>query len=43
MYLIPFGIRQFRTEVKIKEIEQGLVPDFIDTIRDPHEIQKTWF
>jgi signal transduction histidine kinase len=30
-------------EVKIKEIEQGLVPDFIDTIRDPHEIQKLGF
>ena len=28
-----------KAEQRIREIEEGIVPDFIQTIIDPHEIQ----
>jgi hypothetical protein len=39
MYLRLYGIKQFQAKQRIREIEEGLKRDFIDTIRDPNEVQ----
>ncbi len=35
--------KSIHAEQKIKEIEEGITPDFIQTILDPIEIQKIQF
>ena len=38
-----FGIKAVPAEEMIREIEEGIKPPFIETLRDPQEIQKLGF
>ena len=43
MFSIHFGIKPFLREDRIREIEEGIKPDFIETIRDSTRVQNIAF